>query len=110
MTNPQPPQGSALKEARLLRKLGKRLGIPGAGLPRIIATIQTLKAAADEAAARKASSAAPTLQPIAVRGDMTLAELLSVVDGLQPVAGSIAAWHKPEPVELTAPMRALRAG
>lgn len=107
MTAPQAMQRSALKDARLLHKVGKRLGIPGAGLPRIIATLQRLRAEAEKTAAREPASASAR-PPIALRSDMSLDELLSVVDSMRPVAGLIAAWHKPQPVDLTAPMRALR--
>ncbi len=110
MTSPQTTQRSPLKDARLLHKLGKRLGISGAGLPRIIATLQRLKADADAkaAAAHDPSSPACIVSPLPLRADMSLDELLSIVDGLQPVAGSVKTWHQPQRVKLTSAMQALQ--
>jgi hypothetical protein len=98
-------QRSALKDARFLRKLGKRLGIPGAGLPRILATVRQLKA---DAASRTSAEPSNASQPAALAGDGSLDALLRMIESMQPVAGSIKDWHKPQPVELTGPMRALR--
>jgi hypothetical protein len=95
----QDPARSALKDARLLRKLGKRLGLKqGATAAHIIAALEALMA----------RGTTPRVDVPMVAGKIDLPALLEMVSAMLPVARDVAKSGKLPAVALTPPMQAFK--